>query len=188
MKIMSTSNISNSDQSKRVKSVPRWLALVVALVFWLVGVPLFYGVLPWAISLLTPRYGWSGGHPTTWNLLGLIPVTLGIVCLIWIMALHFSQIYNVPKMVELGTTPSYLLRRGPYALSRHPMYLSELALLFGWMIFYGSLVVLIIFVLAGGFFHFVKIPQEERDLEARFGEGYREYKNKVPRWFVKISH
>jgi len=30
------------------------------------------------------------------------------------------------------------------------------------------------------------MPQEERTIEARFGEAYLEYKNKVARWFGKI--
>ena len=159
------------------------MALIVGLAFWLIGIPLFYGVAPWAISLLTPRYGWVAGHPGPWNLIGLIPVLVGSACLIWIMVLHFAR---APKRVELEATPSYLLRRGPYALSRHPMYLSELALLFGWSIFYGSLAVLIAFVVGCVFFNLVKIPQEERALKARFGEAYLKYKNKVPRWFGKL--
>jgi protein-S-isoprenylcysteine O-methyltransferase Ste14 len=31
-------------------------------------------------------------------------------------------------------------------------------------------------------FTFVIVPWEERDLEARFGEAYRAYKARVPRW------
>jgi protein-S-isoprenylcysteine O-methyltransferase Ste14 len=30
------------------------------------------------------------------------------------------------------------------------------------------------------------VPYEERDLEARFGEGYRQYKNTVPRWLGRV--
>src|SRR5574341_221550 len=169
---MHTPNIPNSEQPKRVKSLPRWLALLVALIFWLVGVPLFYGLLPWAISLLTPRYGWSEGHPANWNLLGLIPIVIGTACLIWIMILHLAQTPNIPQRVEMESTPSYLLRRGPYALSRHPMYLSELALLLGWAIFYGSSAVFVAFIAACVFFNFVNVPNEERALEARFGDAY----------------
>ncbi len=81
---------------------------------------------------------------------------------------------------------SYLLTRGPYAFSRHPMYLSEQVLWFGWAIFYGSLAVLIAFVVWCLVFNFFAVPREERALEARFGEAYRQYKNTVPRWFGKI--
>ena len=168
----------SAEQNKKL--IPRWMALTIALTFWMIGIPVFYGVGPWAISLLTPRYGWIAGHPAMWNRLGLIPVSIAGLCLLWIMILHFAQ---APERVELGRTPSYLLQRGPYAFSRHPMYLSELALLFGWSIFYGSVAVLIAFLVAGGFFNFIHVPREERALEARFGGTYRAYKNRVPRWF-----
>lgn len=66
------------------------------------------------------------------------------------------------------------------------MYLSELTLLCGWVIFYGSVAVLMAFALACAVFNCVNVPLEERALEARFGEAYREYKRRVPRWFGKI--
>lgn len=146
-------------------SIPRWMALLVALAFWLVGVPLFYGVLPWLISYLTPRYGWSEGSPSNWNLFGLIPIVIGTICLIWIMILHFAKTPAVPQRIELERTPKYLLLRGPYAFSRNPMYLAELTLLLGWAIYYGSVAILIAFLVACVFFHFVIVPREERALE-----------------------
>ncbi len=44
-------------------------------------IPLGLGVhvvLPWAISLIAPRYGWADGRPGVWNVLGLIPVAVGL--------------------------------------------------------------------------------------------------------------
>ena len=143
--------------------------------------PLGYGAGPWAISLLAPRYGWAAGYPGPWNLIGLIPVAVGTTGLIWSVALHFPQ---SPEGVEMELAQSYLLTRGPYAFSRHPTYLSILTLLFGWVIFYGSVAVFIAFVAGCVFFNFAA-RGEERALEARFGEAYLAYKNKVPRWFGK---
>jgi protein-S-isoprenylcysteine O-methyltransferase Ste14 len=74
------------------------------------------------------------------------------------------------------------LKRGPYAFSRHPMYLSELALWLGWAVFYGSLPVLVGFVVFGIVVSRLG-PNEERALEATFGARYRSYANEVPRWF-----
>jgi protein-S-isoprenylcysteine O-methyltransferase Ste14 len=170
---MNTTENPNQEPSKRA-SIPWWIGFVVALIVWEVG--------PWAISLLTLRYGWAAGRPGLWNLLGLIPVVVGTTGLIWTMALHFAQ---SPEGVEMELAKSYLLRRGPYAFSRHPMYLSELTLLFGWVIFYGSIAVLIAFVVACVVFNFVNVRLEERALEARFREAYLEYKNRVPRWVGK---
>jgi protein-S-isoprenylcysteine O-methyltransferase Ste14 len=65
------------------------------------------------------------------------------------------------------------------------MYLSELVLLFGWVIFYGSIAVLIAFIVWFVFFQFYIVPLEERTLDARFGDAYRQYKQQVPRWFGK---
>ena len=169
---MNTSNIPNSGQPKRAKFLPLWLAYPLALVVW--------GVLPWAISLLTPRYGWVAGHPSPWNLLGLIPVLIGTTGLIWGIALHSAQ---SSKGLEWELDRSYLLSRGLYAFSRNPMYLSELVLMLGWVIFYGSVAVLIVFAVWYAFFNFYNVPLEERILEAHFGEAYLEYKSKVPRWF-----
>src|SRR5574341_2058746 len=164
---MNTTENPNQEPSKRA-STPWWP--------WLVAAPIVYGVVPWALSLLAPRYGWAASYPGPWNLLGLILVVVGTTGLIWSVALHFAQ---SPEAVEMVLAKSYLLTRGPYAFSRHPTYLSILTLLLGWVIFYGSVAVSIAFVVGCVFFNFFAVPREEHALEARFGETYREYKNRV---------
>lgn len=173
---MSTSNIPNIGQTKKANFLSPWLAYPLALVVW--------WVFPWAISLLAPHYGWTAGRPGIWNLLGLIPVLIGTIGLLRGVALHSAQ---SPEGIEWELDKSYLLRRGMYAFSRHPMYLSELILLFGWIIFYGSVSLVIAFVIWFLFFNYYAMPKEERILEAHFGEAYREYKKQVPRWFGKIG-
>lgn len=172
---MNTTENPNQEPSKRAKFLSPWLAYPLALIVW--------EVVPWAISLLTPRYGWVENRPGNWHLLGLIPVLVGTAGLLWGLTLHSAQ---SPEGIEWELDRSYLLNRGPYAFSRHPMYLSELTLLFGWVIFYGSAALLITFLVWYLFFNYYAMPQEERVLEAHFGEAYREYKNKVPRWFGKV--
>ena len=145
---------------------------------WAVGVPLGHGVAPWAISRLSTRYGWETGGPGTWNVVGLMPIVFGIAGLIWIMVTAFKQ---TPGRLELRLVPAFLLTRGPYAFSRNPMYVSELTLWRGWAVFYGRagvLIGLVVFfaVLVAG------ARYEERLLEARFGEAYRAYRSRVPRW------
>jgi protein-S-isoprenylcysteine O-methyltransferase Ste14 len=170
---MNTTQNPHQQQSKKV-SVPWWIGFVIGLTVW--------EVLPWAISLLTPRYGWTASYPSSWNLLGLIPVVAGTIGFIWGMRLHFPR---SRQGIEWELEKSYLLMRGPYAISRHPMYLSELTLMLGWVIFYGSIAILITFVVAWSFFNFYAMPTEERAMEARFGESYLEYKRRVARWFRK---
>lgn len=178
---MSRPEVPDGKRSKR-PSMPRWMALIAALLVWVVGVPLAHGVIPWAISLLTPRYGWAEGRPGIWNLLGLIPISVGTAGLVWIMVLHFAR---TPERVELEWTPKYLLRRGPYVFTRNPMYVAELALWLGWALLYGSVAVLIGFLLLVVVLNFRVVSREERTLEARFGDTYRQYKGTVPRWLGK---
>ena len=175
---MNTTENPNQERSKG-QSIPGWMALMIALFFWVILLPLVHGGIPWALSLLTPHYGWIDGRPTTWNLLGLIPIALATILLIWLMILHFSRI---PKRVRFERTPTYLLTRGPYKFSRNPMYIAELALWFGWAIFYGSIVIFVALLVMAQLMNKRVVAREERDLEARFGEAYLEYKNKVPRW------
>lgn len=161
--------------SKKAKFLSAWLAYPLALLVW--------EGLPWAISLLTRRYGWTENHPSIWNLFGLIPVIFGTVGLLWGIALHSDA---SPGGIEWELDKSYLLMRRMYAYSRHPMYLSELLLLVGWIIFYGSIAVLILFLAWFLFFNYFAMPNEERILEAHFGEAYRAYKKKVQRWLGKV--
>ena len=142
--------------------------------------PLVWGVLPWALSLLGPRYGWSAGRPGPWNLLALIPLAVGIAGSVWGLGMHFGQSKG---RMDFELDKAYMLTSGAYAWSRNPMYLSELTLMFGWVVFFGSSAVLIGFLAWWATFAFYQIPKEERVIEARFGEAYREYRKRVPRWF-----
>ena len=175
----STSNVPDRNQPKRA-DVPGWAALIIALIFWVILLPLVHAGIPWALSLLTPHYGWIDGRPAIWNLIGLIPIVLATILLMWLMILHFSRI---PRRVKIERTPTYLLTRGPYRFSRNPMYVAELVLWLGWAILYGSIVIFVALLVMAQLMNKRVVAREERDLEARFGESYLEYKNKVPRWF-----
>jgi Phospholipid methyltransferase len=168
----------NNQQSKSV-AWPRWKGAL----YGAVGFPLVHGAVPWALSLLTRRYGWSqhrplpGSRPGGWNLLGLILVAAGSVYAIWALVLHSIQGWQWER------TQAYFLQSGPYRFSRNPMYVGELALWLGWATFYGSISVLLGWGLWWATFVFYIVPSEERAIEAQFGEAYLSYKKRVPRWF-----
>lgn len=171
---MNTTESSNKEMPKRA-SIPRRTLPI----YWAVGLVLVHNVIPWGISLLSTRYGWVEARPGIWNLLGLIPTATGLAIVIWTMAMHLAR---APERVEMERTPKYLLAQGPYRFSRNPMFLGELVLWLGWALFYGSIAVFIGLLLLWAAMNFMAVPREERGLEARFGEAYREYKSKVPRW------
>jgi protein-S-isoprenylcysteine O-methyltransferase Ste14 len=109
------------------------MGLILSLLLVSVVYPLMVGVLPWVLSLLTAGLGWTGSGPATWNLLGLIPVTVGIVGLIWVFGVMFAQFPKLPETLELGegehlltATSRVLITHGPFAYSRNPMFLAAL--------------------------------------------------------------
>jgi protein-S-isoprenylcysteine O-methyltransferase Ste14 len=152
---------------------------------FLVAIPLVHGVLPWAISLFGHWYGWVDGRPALWNLLGLLPVLAGVIVLVWILVLGLRLGSQLPERVELDWSPKVFLARGPYAVSRHPMYLAETGLWLGWSILFGSVAVLlgcVLMCIGVG----IVAPREERALELKFGAAYRQYKATVPRWLGQL--
>ena len=174
---MNTIETQNCNQgSKRI--LPRWAGAIVCGV----GIPVVHGLVPWAISLLTVRHGWVNFRPGPWNFAGLILVAIACTAIVWALAGHFAE---APRGWEFERTPKYLLTRGPYRFTRHPIYLSYAVLWTGWVIFYGSIAVLIGLVLAWPFGNAI-VTREERNLEARFGEAHREYKRTVPRSWGKV--
>lgn len=88
-----------------------------------------------------------------------------------------------------GTSPDFrkptttLVVAGPYRITRNPIYLamafviSGLALLLNEVWSLGLLPVVLLILDHG------VVRGEETYLEQKFGEDYRAYKNRVPRWF-----
>ena len=134
---------SPQPQPPRPAGIPRWLAIALAPIVGLVGFPAVHAGIPWVLSHLGPRYGWADEGPAGWNLLGYAPVAVGAVLLLWIMVFGFTQYRDLPERVPMDWSPAFLMTGGPYAISRHPMYVGELALWLGWAILYGSIPVLI---------------------------------------------
>ncbi len=77
--------------------------------------------------------------------------------------------------------PPFLMTTGPYAYTRNPMYVAELALWLGWATLFGSLFTLLGFVVLTVVIILI-LPWEERGLERQFGEIYRQYQARVSRW------
>jgi protein-S-isoprenylcysteine O-methyltransferase Ste14 len=173
---------------------PQWVLVVTGLFVVVIIYPVMVLVVPWAISLAAPRLGWTERGPGIWNLIGLIPVAIGIAGLVWVFGVMLAQIAKFPAGLQLEegerlatATARVLLTDGPFAYSRNPMFLSGLFLWLGWALFYGSPAILVITIIMWAVTDRVTVPREERGLEARFGDVYREYKRRVPRWIGRAS-
>lgn len=126
-----------------------------------------------------PRHDWAAARPVAMTLFCLAG-SIGIAC-----GLSFALLGKGTPL-PLDTT-TQLVIVGPYRHVRNPM--AVLGILQGVMVgvYLGSVGV-IVYALAGiVVWHVFARPQEEDDLEARFGEAYRAYRQDVPLWIPKLK-
>jgi protein-S-isoprenylcysteine O-methyltransferase Ste14 len=115
------------------------------------------------------------------NRVGLIFVAVGYLGLAWTMVTALRQVDDLPDGTPADWSPKFLVRRGPYAISRNPIYVFELTTWIGWAVFYRSVVVGACTVFAFALMSLL-VWREEQDLQSQFGDAYRAYASAVPRW------
>ncbi len=77
---------------------------------------------------------------------------------------------------------SQIITVGPYKHTRNPMYLSLSLVLIAWAIFLSDLLALMLMPVFYGYMNRFQIIPEERKLVSQFGDQYKEYAEKTPRW------
>lgn len=148
----------------------------------LVPPPLVYAVAlvaAWWLDArlpLTLDLGWAA-RPLGWGLIGL-----GLAGFVWALVAIWGQ----RTTVNPYKAASNLVTGGPFVYSRNPIYVSDwfvyggvtLLLHTAWPLLFLPLVWLVM--------RFGVIAHEEAHLEAKFGEEYRAYKARVPRWLSLV--
>ncbi|HEY7235016.1 MAG TPA: isoprenylcysteine carboxylmethyltransferase family protein [Gemmatimonadaceae bacterium] len=122
--------------------------------------------------------------PVRW-LPASVSVPIGVVLVLVAGALFVSAVRtfrsaNTPVPGNRPTTT--VVRAGPYAFSRNPIYLAFTLCQLGLAAWVNSLGVLLTLLPALALMALVVIPREERYLEARFPSEYLPYKRAVRRW------
>jgi protein-S-isoprenylcysteine O-methyltransferase Ste14 len=113
-----------------------------------------------------------------WNLIGLIPLVLGII-LNLVADRSLKQHHTTVKPFQESNA---LIVDGAYGISRHPMYLGFVLILIGVSLLVGSISPYIIVLLFAVLVEVVFIRGEEEMLEARFQEAWVQYRSKVRKW------
>jgi protein-S-isoprenylcysteine O-methyltransferase Ste14 len=139
--------------------------------------------LPGVVAFLVPLgavvlVGAAAVHP-----LGQVVVGLGCAALLWTVRDFL--------MVGRGTLapwrpPQQLVVVGLYRVSRNPMYVAVLTILFGWAITFWSLALLGYMAVVAVAFRLRVIRAEEPALARRFGADWTNYCHRVPRWVGAI--
>jgi len=97
-------------------------------------------------------------------------------------ALAFTR----PVRFLIGEEPHRLIQAGLYRLTRNPMYMSVLLVIFGQAIRYASWRITAYGLLVWLGFHIVVVLLEEPHLRQEQGAAYDEYCRRVPRWIVRL--
>ena len=162
------------------RTIPREALRPLVVAILAIVIPLFHLGAPWLVARLGPRWGWSAGHPSALNLLGVLPLLTGGVLLGSLLITVLGVIPALPPRVPLGLRPARLIQTGPYARMRHPIYVAESCLWAGMILLLGSPVAAAVFAALAAAGCRWLIPREERALEKHFGEEYRRYRARVP--------
>lgn len=109
---------------------------------------------------------------------GLAFVLGGILLAFW--AVRLFGLAGTP--IKPFEQASALVVRGPYRLTRNPMYLGMVTVLVGIALLLGTLSPAIIIPLFAALLHVRFIRAEEAALERTFGARYRDFKGRVRRW------
>lgn len=110
--------------------------------------------------------------------LGALPIVIGFAIAIWAAA-SFGKVGTPIKPFEQST---HLVTGGMYRITRNPMYLGMVLILFGIAIVCGTIgpfvpVPIFIWIIQRKFIRF-----EEAALEEKFASEYVAYKGRVRRW------
>jgi protein-S-isoprenylcysteine O-methyltransferase Ste14 len=79
-----------------------------------------------------------------------------------------------------------VIREGPFARTRHPLYLSTMLFYIALLVFSPTILGLLLFAVIFGFYNYIS-AYEEKILLEKFGDKYREYMKAVPRWFPRLK-
>lgn len=141
----------------------------------LLGLPWYGVVLCWFFA---PQWiSWSFLHLPVWiRAGGLALAGLGLF-LLWrshrALGKNFRPTLDAPPDQELVTA-------GPYSHVRHPLYLAFLLMLASTGLLSSNWFIGVVGVLLIASITVVRIPAEEALLSQRFGERYREYRQRTP--------
>ncbi|MCH9672107.1 MAG: isoprenylcysteine carboxylmethyltransferase family protein [Gammaproteobacteria bacterium] len=143
------------------------------------GVPLLTMVIGYGLNRLMPLSdSYPLDAPTRYYIGGALAVASVLVFGLWpvVMFRQGGQSENPWKPT------THIEWRGPYKVSRNPMYLQMILVCIGVSIAFANWWTLLLTPLAAWALFAVAIAPEEAYLEAKFGEPYLAYKRKVRRW------
>jgi len=189
--IMFAFSFTKPKTSRDWRSLGAFSAFIVALFTEMYGFPLtIYFLSGWLSSrfpevnwlahdsghLLEMVFGWRGNpHFGPFHILSNILIVVGFV----IIANAWKVLYHAQRSHRLAIA-------GPYARVRHPQYIGFVVIMFGFLLQWPTLLTVVMFpVLVVTYM--VLARSEERDALAEFGDEYRAYMERTPRFIPRLG-
>jgi len=161
-----------------------------ALVSWMDGL-LYVFVGPFSVLYVIPTFllGLDGARAAPgFGLRWLELVGVGAMALGGLVAAYSTWVVlQIGGTPFVGTPPRELIVRGPFRFVRNPMMWALLLVILGESLSSGSLLVMLWLVAWSRIGHRLVVMYEEPQMEQRFGEQYRAYCARVPRWFPRLA-
>ncbi len=119
------------------------------------------------------------------NITGISLLVLGTLLHVWTGQL--LGLWGLVGLPEVSTRiKGKLITRGPFAVVRHPTYFAHILMFSGIFLITGVIAIGIITLFDFLLVYTIITPLEEKELLNRFGEEYRLYKNRVPKFFPRF--
>jgi protein-S-isoprenylcysteine O-methyltransferase Ste14 len=130
------------------------------------------------LSFILPIGPGLGQANTLALVVGMIFVAIGFA----LAALSVRNFRRAGTSVVPGEPSTALVVVGPYQFTRNPIYIGLVLAYFGLAVMLTSVWVLLLLIPVLLILQRGVVEREEIYLERRFGEAYRKYKSRVPRW------
>jgi protein-S-isoprenylcysteine O-methyltransferase Ste14 len=150
-------------------------SVILALLFVLIAMIM----LPYVLAGLNTDLALPVWHTSVSVYLGIFLIAVGALLDLYCIFLFLTLGRGTPVPVD---PPQLLVAQGVYKHSRNPMYIGYLLILLGEFVLLGQVLLLAYFILAMILCQLFVVFYEEPVLKKRFGETYKEYLGKTPRW------
>jgi protein-S-isoprenylcysteine O-methyltransferase Ste14 len=143
------------------------------------------GAIPYWVG--GPGRALGGSHALAWIPLALA-AALYLLCLLRFMLAQGVPYIWFPRELRwlCGERAGALIREGPYAFSRNPMYTSVVTASLAQAWLYGNWIVALYAALAAASFATIVVVVEEPQQRRLHGAAYDDYCLRVPRWLGRV--
>jgi protein-S-isoprenylcysteine O-methyltransferase Ste14 len=127
--------------------------------------------------LLEMMFGWrTNPHFGPFHILSMVFIVAGF----WLLASSWPVLYKAVQENKLATY-------GPYARIRHPQYVAFVLVMFGFLLQWPTIITLLMFPIL--VWIYARLARaEEQEVEASFGDQWREYAARTPRFIPRRSN